>query len=275
MKISRAFRDARKAYAASPGGTALFLTVEICLRLICLAPALLLAENQAALGIGLTALLWIFLMLPSRMNAALVMRDALRGENLGSRGLADYSGYGAKLLCGLKRLFFLLLWALPLIALVYVGWTHFSGDLDSFTVLRMIKNELGGGDQMRGILVLVLMLVCALLILTFGFAFHSGARHAFARNDMKAVRGHHGKIVLTWLSGLAAILPLIIALAVVVLRYLPAVSDLNGLLMKTVHLPSTRGTAIILLAGALLTVPLLPLRSLISAAYVNGLGEKE
>ena len=275
MKISQAVRDARRAYTASAGGTARFLLTEICLRLICLAPALLLAEGLPALGIGLTLLLWIFLMLPARMNAARVMRGALRGGDLGSRGLADLSDYGAKLLCGLKRVFFLLLWALPLAALLWLAWTHYSGDLDSFTVLRMIKKELGGGDQMRGILVLVLMLAGSLLILLFGFAFHRGARHAFARGDMGIIRGRHGKILLAWLTGLTAVLPLLAALIIVIFRYLPAGSDLNGLLMKTVHLPSPRGTLIILLAGALLTVPLLPLRSLIPAAFVNGLEEKQ
>ena len=59
-----------------------------------------------------------------------------------------------------------------------------------------------------------------------------------------------------------------------VIRYLPALRDLTAIVTKTKTLPSTRVTIIILAAGAVLTIPLLPLRSLITAAYVDGL-EKE
>jgi len=40
------------------------------------------------------------------------------------------------------------------------------------------------------------------------------------------------------------------------------------------ELPSTKITVIILGVGALLTMPLLPLRSLIPAAFVDGLGKE-
>ncbi|MBQ8073608.1 MAG: hypothetical protein IJ231_07590 [Clostridia bacterium] len=271
MKISKALRDAWKAYTASFSGTLCFLVVEACLTLICLAPCLLLTQPRLVWGAVLSPVLFIFLLLPARMNAAKTMREALRGGSLGSRALVETEGYGAKLACGLKRAGFLLLWGAPLIALLCVCWTHYAGDMDSFTVLRLIKNELGGGDQMRGILVLVLMLLAALLTLTLGCAFHSGARHAFARGDLSVVRGHHGRILLSWLASLLAILPLVIALIIVICRYAPALSDLNGLLMGLVKLPSTRETILILVIGAALTLPLLPLRSLIPAAFVNGL----
>ena len=70
------------------------------------------------------------------------------------------------------------------------------------------------------------------------------------------------------------LLPLIAAIAVTVVRYMPALSDLNGLLMQTTSLPSTKVTLIILAAGAALTLPLLPLRVLIHAAYVDGLDKE-
>ena len=56
-----------------------------------------------------------------------------------------------------------------------------------------------------------------------------------------------------------------------IIRYLPVLQDLNGIVTKTASLPSTKITLIILAAGAVLTLPLLPLRSLIPAAFVNGL----
>ena len=61
----------------------------------------------------------------------------------------------------------------------------------------------------------------------------------------------------------------------IIFRYLPVLQDVTGYIMtKQNPLPSTKVTVIILAVGGLLTIPLLPLRSLIPAAFVNGL-EKE
>lgn len=271
MKISTAISRAWRAYTASFGQTMKFLLAEGCLTLICLSPLLFLSRAGMAMGALLVIPLWIFVMIPARMNAARAMRHALRGGNLCDSTLVDTSAYGSALVCGLKRAGFLLLWSIPLIVLAIEVRIHFSGDVDSFTVLRMIKNDLGGGDQMRGILVVVAMAVGSLLLLLFGCAFHSGARHAWAHRNPGLTRGHHGRILLTWLCSLMSLLPLLAALVLIVLRYLPVISDLNGLIMKTVSLPDTRGTLLLLAAGAALTLPLLPLRSLIPAAYVDGL----
>ena len=119
--------------------------------------------------------------------------------------------------------------------------------------------------------VLLAVLLGALLLLILGCAFHSGARHARAQGDKGLVRGHHGKIILCWLASLIGVLPMILSILWTAARYLPVIQNLNGLLMGTVSMPSTRNTLIILGAGAVLTVPLLPLRSLIPAAYVEGL----
>ena len=271
MKVSTAVRNAWKAYTSDFGDRMKFLLAEACLTMICLTPLLFLNEAALAPLAALSAVLWLLVMLPVRMNAAEALRDGLRGRAMCTPRLISAEGYGEKLLFGLKRLGFLLLWGAPLIVLGYEVWIHFSGEMDSFTVLRMIKNDLGGGDQMRGILVVLLMVLAALLTLTVGCAFHSGARHARAQGDPARVNGHHGKVMLTWLASLLSILPLLIAVVAVILRYLPVLSDLNGLLMKTAELPSTKGTLIIAAAGSVLTLPLLPLRSLIHAAYVEGL----
>ena len=274
MSISRAVRDAWKAYTRSIGGTLIFLVTEACLTLICLAPLLFLTKKGLEPGAWLTPILWIFVMLPARVNAAGGMRDALRGGRLGSSVLVETENYGAKLVCGLKRLGFLLLWSAPLTALLTVGWNHFAGNMDSFTVLRMIKNDLGGGDQMRGLQNLGLILAGTLVILMLGCAFHSGARHAFVRGQKDIVNGHHGRIFLSWLVSLLCLLPILIAVWAAISRYVPVLKDLNGLLLKRVSLPSTRETVIIFVIGAVITLPLLPLRSLIPAAFVNGIGEE-
>ena len=66
-------------------------------------------------------------------------------------------------------------------------------------------------------------------------------------------------------------LPLIIAAVIAILRYLPLMNDISGVVAGDVPLPSTRTTLIILGIGAVLTLPLLPIRSMVTAAYVRGL----
>ena len=270
MKISKALRNAWKTYTASFESTMVFLAVEGCLVLICLAPLLFLTKKGMQWGAALSPLLWIFLRLPTRMNAAMVMRGALRGGSLADPGLADLSGYREKLVCGLKRAGFLILWSLPLIALLVIGWVNFSGNTDSFTVLRAIR-QMGGGNQMRGFAAIGGMLAAAVLIQVCGCAFHCGARHAWAAGCPEILRGRRGQVFLCGVISMVCLLPAIAAVCIAVGRYVPVITNLNGLLTRTVSLPSTRTTEIILGVGAVLTLPLLPLRSLIPAAYVDGL----
>ena len=274
MKISQAFRDAGRVYFGHMGDTVRFLIVELCMTLMGVVPLLFLFEEKLRYLALLSIPLLLLILFPARINAAQAMRDALMGGRLFSLRLVDPSDYGKKLGCALKRLLFLLLWSVPLIGSLFLIWTHVSGEMDGFTLMRMIRSDFGGGDLVRGVLVIVLAVAAAMLLVVFGCAFHSGARHAFAQGDVHRVKGHHGKILLTWFCALVCVLPLIAAFAIALTRYMPALSDLNGLFMNTVNLPSTRGTLMILAVGALLTIPLLPLRSLITAALVHSLENK-
>ena len=274
MKISRAIRNASDVYFGHFEATLKFWVVEACLTMICLAPALLVFEESLKWGALWVIPMWILIMLPARMNAAAAMRDALRGGSLFSRRLADCSDYREKLFFALRRTGFLLLWSLPAIFMAWQIREHYSGQMDVFTLMRMIRNQFGGGDLFTGVFVVLGIVAATLLLIAAGCAFHSGARHAYAQGDPAVVNGHHGKVILTWLCALLSILPLLVSVIIVVFRYLPVLQDPAGLLMDTVQLPSTRGTLIILGVGVVLTLPLLPLRSLISAAYVNGLEEE-
>ena len=273
MKISAAFKDAFRVYAGHFGTTLKFLAVEGCITLAAFAPLLFLSDSGLKALALLAVPFYLLLVLWARVNAAAAMRDALGGGALFSLRLIEPDGYGKKLLYGLKRCALLLLWSAPLIAALVIAKIHYSGDMDGLTLLRMIK-DFGGGNLMTGVLYLILIFVATLLLVAFGCAFHSGDRHAFVRENPKLLKGHHGKMVLCWLCSLLAVLPMIIALIAVVVRYLPALNDLSAIVTKTKSLPSTKVTVIILAAGAVLTVPLLPLRTLIHAAFVNGL-EKE
>ncbi len=273
MKISKAFRKAFQVYFGNRGTSAKFLLVELCLVLITLAPLLFLAESGLQLLALLSAVLFILILLPARMNAAGAMQDALRGGSLCSGQLLETRGYGKKLAFGLSRVLLLLLWGAPLIACLVIAKIHISGEMDGFTLLRMIKS-FGNEDLLRGVVYLALILIGAILILAVGCGFHCGDRHALALGNPSLIKGRHGKMLGAWFCSLVALLPLLVAIVVLIVRYLPVLADLNGVVMGMVDLPSTRVSVMILAVGVVLTVPFVPLRSLIIAACAGGEGEE-
>ena len=273
MKISEASQNARKIFFRHGGDTVRFMLVQLCMTLASLTPLLFLVTEKLKFLALLAIPFYLLLMLWARVNAAAAMQDALAGGALCTFRLVDPAGYGQKLLYGLKRCFLLLLWSAPLIAGLIIARVHISGDVDGFTVLRMIR-QFGGGDLMTGVIYLGLILIATLLLVAFGCAFHSGDRHAFVLEDRKLIRGHHGKLILCWLSALLTLIPFIVALIITIIRYLPVLGDLNGLVYGTVKLPSMKITLLVMGIGTMLTIPFLPLRSLTLAAFVRGLKEK-
>ena len=266
MKKEGAFRKAFRVWRGNPGASFRFLLTELCLTLLTLAPLLFLAESGLRFLALLTVPLFLLVILPARVNAAAAMQDALAGGSLFSRVLGDPSHYWKKLGYGLSRCGLLLLWGAPLAASLIIAREHISGEMDGFTLLRMIKS-FGGGDLLTGVMYLALILLGTLLLLAFGCAFHCGDRHALV---LRPARVRRGKMIGAWFGSLLALLPLLAALAVLVVRYMPSILDLDGVVMGLSSLPSTRVSLIILAVGAVLTVPLLPLRSLIIAACAGG-----
>ena len=273
MKISDAFRNAFRVYFGRFGTSMKFLVIELCMTLAALSPLLFLMADGWMKWLALLAVpFWLLLIPWARVNAAGGMRDALNGGSLVSMRLADPTAYGRKFAYGLKRCGLLLLWAAPLIAGVVTARVYMGGKTDGLTVLRMIK-KFGGGDLSTGLLYLAIILVAALLLFAFGCAFHSGDRHAFVRENPKLLKRHHGKVLLTWLCSLVSILPLLIAAVLLVLRYLPVLKDLSRVVAGKGSLPPLKETLIIAGVGAVLTIPFMPLRSLIIAAHVDGIKE--
>lgn len=266
--IGASFKKAFRVWFGRPGASLRFLLIEICMVLATLSPLLFLFSEKLKVLAVLVVPFWLFLMLWARVNAAAAMQDALRDGSLFSFRLVDPSRYGAKLVYGLKRCVLLLLWGAPLIACGVIAWTHYAGEMDAFTLLRQIKS-FGGGDLMTGGIYLLLIFAGALLIFIFGCAFHSADRHAFVLGEKSL--GHHGKVLLCWLCALITLLPLLIALGILIARYAPLMQDLDLLIMGKAELPATKDSLIIFGVGALLTVPLLPLRSLVIAAHAAGL----
>ena len=271
MKISDAFREASRVVRGQKSAALKFLITEGCLTLICLAPLLFLTEAAPIKYLAaLTPVLWILLMLPARVNAAAAMQDSLGEGSLFSLRLADPSGYGWKLGYGLCRGLLLAIWGAPLIAAILFAWEKFAGQTDGLTVLQEV-HAFGGRDMKTGMIYLLLILFGLILILLIGIGFHSGDRHARVLDQKGLMKGHRGKALLCWICSLVFLLPLLIALVLVMIRYAPLLNNLTGVVNGTVEKPGTKTTLIILGIGAALTVPLLPLRSMVTAAFVNGL----
>ena len=278
MKITTAIRNAWKTYTADFGSSMKFLAVELCIVLAAAAPALFLWEESTRFLALIAVLLFILLVFPARMNAARTMRNALNGGKLCSYQLVDCSSYGKDLVDGVLRMGLILLWSIPLIASVVLAKHYISVGTDGMTLLHWVSDFGGGGRDgiPTGVFRLLLIVLATLLLAAAGCGFHSADRHCMARGKKDLIRGHHGKNLLCWLiAGLLTLAPVIIAIAVAIMRYVPYLADMNGLIndiMKgKVDLPDTKTTLIIVAIGAVLTLPLLPLRSLITAAFVDGL----
>ena len=274
--IGKGFGKALAAGAKHPGNLMKYLLVEISLLLLGLSPLLFLfAPGYYRYLAALAYPLWLLVVNPARMNAAAAMQDCLMGGSIFSWRLADFSHWRDQVVSGAKRMGFLLLWMLPLAGTALYLWSYWVevGKVDAITWVNMMKDA-GNDDFMTGVintaLPLVVMLGASLVILVIGIAFHSGARHAMALGKPGLVSGHHGKLVLGWFCSLVFLAPLFIAGLILVNRILSLTGskvDVTELLNQVKGLKSD-----ILLTvggGILLTLPLLPFRSLMIASMVN------
>ena len=271
MKISQAFRDAKQTVSAQKAETLKLLLTEVATTMICLAPLLFLTEQGTLKALAaLSAALWLLVKIPMRLNAAAAMQDGLGSGKVFSLRLADPGNYLKKVGYGLGRLALLALWSAPLIAALLFAWEKYSGDTDGLTVMNMVY-EFGGNDMKTGVIYLLLILAALVLLAALGTGFHSGDRHAWALAEKGMLKGKRPKVLLCRICSLVFLLPLVIAGILVFLRYAPLLNDVSGVISGDVQRPSSGTTVIILGIGAALTLPLLPLRSMVTAAYVNGL----
>ena len=271
MKISQAFRTAYRTVSEQKTEALKFLTVELALTGICLSPLLFLTEKGWLQYLtALCAPLWLLVKIPARLNAAAAMQDSLGEGKLFSLRLADPGNYGRKIGYAFSRLGLLILWSLPLIAALIFAWDKYSGDTDGLTVMNMIY-EFGGQDMKTGVIYLLLIFAGLLILAALGAGFHSGDRHAFVLEEKGLLKGKRLKVLLCRICSVVFLLPLIIAFIVVAVRYAPLLDNVSGVVSGDVAKPNTRMTLIILGIGGVLTLPLLPLRSMVTAAYVRGL----
>ena len=231
MKISAAFKNAFRVYFGNPGASLKFLVVELCFTLAVLAPLLFLTAEGW--------MKWLTLLsVPMFFGLLLWARVNAAGAMWDSlNGGSLFSMTLADTTAYGKKL------AYGMKRLVML--LLWAAPLIACIVIARINmagetdgftvlrmiKRFGGGDLMTGMLYLVLILIASILLFAFGCAFH----------------------------------------VLLVVRYMPVLSDPSGFVAGTVDLPPTKGSVIIAGVGAVLTIPFLPLRSLITAAYVDGL----
>lgn len=273
MKISQAFRDAARTVKEQKGETLKFLALETAMTLMCLAPLLFLTQKGPLKYLAALALpLWLLVKVPARVNAAAAMQDSLGEGKIFSLRLADPGNYGRKVAYGLGRLGMLLLWGAPLIAALVYAWMQYVGvgNTDGLTVMQKIY-EFGGKDTKTGMIYVLLILAALAVLALLGAGFHSGDRHAWVLDEKGLMKRKRPKTLLCRICSLVYLLPLIIAFVIVAFRYAPLLNDISGVLQGDVPKPNTKVTLAILGVGAALTLPLIPLRAMTTAAYVKGL----
>ena len=281
MRIFRNFVRGVSAGCRHFGNTMKFLLAEVCITLLGLTPLLFLLAPGYRYLAALAYPVWLLLVNPARMNAAAAMQECLEGGSIFSFRLVDFSRWRDQAVSGAKRAGLLLLWFLPLAGTAFYIWNYWMdiGQIDFFTWISNMKDA-GGGDFKTGVintaLPLVVMLGSSLVILVAGIAFHSGARHALALGNPAMLRGHHGKLVLGWICSLLFMMPLWIAVLVLAIRLFSLLGKMSDMTAMMNQIKGLKSYILLTLGGGiLLTLPLLPLRSLAIAAMVNRLKDND
>ena len=274
MKMSKVLGVSARVYRENFWQGALCVLLQIVLRLMAAAPLLALVTKEIQWVALLSILLYLLIVPVARQNMAEAMQDAIAGGPLFSVKLISCENYGRKFLRGLKQALLMLLWAALFIAATIVAYWAYAGEIDAFTLVRVLMN-LGGGSFMNGIKLVLVIYAATALPIVIGCAFHSGTRHAIALGDKKLIRGHRLGVVAVWLLGLVALLPFFGAVAYVGMDFVSGlVNALGNLGTGSIALPSI-GDKIYLLAAAfvVLLLPALPFKQLMTAVYVRGLKE--
>ncbi len=270
--VRRAFRNAWKVWRKELGAWMTLTVAALCVYGMTLAPALTLLSEHARWMTFLCVPLFVLLVLPMRCRLARVMREALEKHGVQPMLLCQGSVH-RELACGLKVSACLLLCAVPALGLAVWLIMQYKGTQDAFSVMRMLTGW-GSGDLYQGALLLLSTALATLLPLLVGMAFCAGSRHAAALEQPKLLRGHRKGVALCWLCAQVTLLPALGGTILVFWRWasqamtMLAARDLDALLQSTLGL-----TLPLCAVWLVLLVPLLSLRTLIVAAYVQELAE--
>lgn len=272
MNMAQVLRKTAQIYRANLKEGALCVLLQLTLRLMVCAPLLFLITKEVPY-LALVSVPLYFLIIPvARQNMAQAMQTAIEGGPLLSAQLISMENYGKKVCQGLKRALLLVLWSTLFIAATVVAVWAYAGQIDAFTLVRVLM-DLGGGSFMNGIKLVLLIYAATLLPIIIGCAFHSGARHAYVLGNHKQVKAHRGGVMLTWVVGLITLVPFFAVTGYVSMDFVAGlVNALSNLGFDSLTLPSI-GDKVYVIAAAfvVLVLPALPFKQLMTAVYVRGL----
>ncbi|MBQ8653846.1 MAG: hypothetical protein IJ507_02820 [Clostridia bacterium] len=250
---------------------------QLVLRMMVFAPLLFLTAKETSALALLCIPLYILIVFPARQNMACCMQDALEGGSLFSLRLISFEGYGRKVWRGVKQTLLLMAWGSLFIActglavFIYAGKT-IEGVTDVFTLIKTMM-ALGGGSTIKGATVVICIYAATVLPLLLGVAFHSGTRHAVALGGRKLLKGHRFGVIMAWLAGACALLPFLAVAVWIGAGYVSGlISAVANLGSGSITLPPLKENLMALGAAAvLLLFPAIPVKQLLSAAYVREL----
>ncbi len=269
MKITSAVKKSLALYKKNFGSLFLALLVEAVLRCIALCPLLFLADKALAPLAWLAIPAYLLIVLPARQNYALALQDMIHGGSVFSLQLLSVKDYGVKLWRGVMGMLKILLWSVPAIAGVAGLYVGFMGAVDFITFMSFFKDL--GGSVPDGVVKALMIVGGASLLTLLGCAVHSGARHAFAMGDKKALKGRRMGLILMWVLGAALFVPYIAVAVYALGDFLRnVIASLKALDLDGLTLALNMKQMLLLVGGAvLLVLPALPLRSLLPAVYLS------
>ena len=298
--LGQALKKACSVFVSHFGQVLLFLLVQITIRLAALAPLILLLIPGYEAWALLVIPGFVLLVIPARQRAAYAYRSLLHGKDLFIPELGvGWRSYPVILCKGLRTGICLLPWFAPLLGVaiwlaIFLSAKGVQGQNDFFTVFSQLL-AFGGGNIMRVVLYIGLIVAGLLLMPVIGCAFHSGARHDFTQ-DRRKIRGlkHRGRAVAAWLAGALLYLPYIVLVGIMLWGMFGGILKGIGLvggnteeetaaLQQTATEVANQAAASgngwrywVMAAGfVLLAIPATVLKGLFSAAAVDSLWEND
>ncbi|MBQ7868311.1 MAG: hypothetical protein IJ354_09205 [Clostridia bacterium] len=281
----------------------LYTCIALFIRVAAFAPLLFMAADSAWKYLALLCpVMLVFVVLPLRFSFAQAMVQR-KGERFFSFDKAlSLSDYTEKLLEGLLHMLNVLKWGLPLAALCGVAYYYYT-TVDALTVLTdvtslgksfnslyvSVANVFGANmtpaanTLMDGVLAVGLVVALTVLIWLYGAVRNSSTRYIWAiaaQNDRvprkerrRRLRGRRFQQLLVGIVNAILFVPFV---AVIVNTLKSSLSGLSNQLMLAIasgKLPEVDFSAAILpvvLAFALLYLPILPIRRWLTAAFASG-----
>ena len=233
----------------------------------------------------LAPVLYVFVVFPLRYSMGEAMERALDGEAFSTVRLISFHDYGQKMEAVMMQALYLLLWALPLVAGLTVGWYLLYQVKDGTEVLRMLR-DLGrafgeGRGMMEAIYAIAAFLGLLFLVLLYGMMrngmvrfvwLSTGKKYPPARREMlRRLKGRRRGQLLVSLIQCVLLLPVLLPAGYMGYRLLREFAKYMRLNLANLQEPQM--LIGLVLVFFLLYLPLLPLRKMLQAAYIRQLKE--